>query len=217
MNFVNRKATTSKSKYSVSNFEQLKQAFLNDVCTTVMMEEIPPQLILNWDQTGLKIVPTSSWTMNELRAKRVEIVGVNDKRMITAVFCGSAMGNFLPPQIIYQGKTERCHPHFKFPLDWDMTHSLRHWSMEETMIQCVKNIIIPYIEGVHDTIGDKPALVIMDNFKGQITRSINYMLELHNSMSHCCPPTQLTSSSQWISRLINQPKICLRMVLRAGD
>ena len=53
--------------------------------------------------------------------------------MITAVFCGSAMG--LPPQIIYQGKMEHC---FKFPLDWDVTHSLRHWSMEETMIQCVK-------------------------------------------------------------------------------
>ena len=204
MNFVNRKATTSKSKHAVSNFEQLKQAFLDDVCTTVMMEEIPPQLILNWDQTGIKILPTSSWTMNELGAKRVEVVGVNDKRMITAIFCGSAVGDFLPPQVIYQGKTERCHPHFRFPSDWDVTHSPRHWSTEETMIQYVKNIIVPYVKGCRDTIGDKPALVIMDNFKGQITAAINELLESHNIHVTLLPPNT-TDLLQPMDISVNKP------------
>ena len=204
MNFVNRKATTSKSKHAVSNFEQLKQAFLDDVCTTVMMEEIPPQLILNWDQTGIKIVPTSSWTMNELGAKRVEVVGVNDKRMITAIFCGSAVGDFLPPQVIYQGKTERCHPHFRFPSDWDVTHSPRHWSTEETMIQYVKNIVVPYVEGCRDTIGDKPALVIMDNFRGQITAAINELLESHNIHVTLLPPNT-TDLLQPMDISVNKP------------
>ena len=105
MNFVRRKATTSKSKHSVANFDQLKRDFLNDVHTMVMIEEIPLQLILNWDQTGIKIIPSSSWTMDISGAKRVELAGVNDKRMITAVFCGSAVGDFLPLQIIYKRKT----------------------------------------------------------------------------------------------------------------
>ena len=58
--FVTRKASTAKSKVTVSNFDELKQAFLNEVVSTVTMEEIPPHLILNWDQTGIRIVLSSS-------------------------------------------------------------------------------------------------------------------------------------------------------------
>ena len=50
-------------------------------------------------------------------AKRVEVIGVNDKCQITAVFCGSLIVDFLPIQVIYNGKTPRCHPQFEFPLE----------------------------------------------------------------------------------------------------
>lgn len=110
MKFVQRKATTSKGKHTVTNFTQLKEAFLDDVVEAVTMEDIPAELILNWDQTGIKLVPCSSWTMEKQGEKRVEMVGVNDKRQITAVFCGTLLGDFLPIQLIYKGKTNRCHP-----------------------------------------------------------------------------------------------------------
>ena len=71
------------------------------------MEEIPPQLILNWDQTGIHLVPASSWTMDKRGSKQVEIKGVNDKRQITAVFCGSLTGDFLPIQVIYRIKEKQ--------------------------------------------------------------------------------------------------------------
>ena len=57
MNFVQRKATTAKSKYSVENFAEKKREFLDDLVATVQMEDIPPELVLNWDQTGIKLVP----------------------------------------------------------------------------------------------------------------------------------------------------------------
>ena len=41
MQFVRRKVTTAKSKHLVAECKQLKYAFLNDVVTTVQMEEIP--------------------------------------------------------------------------------------------------------------------------------------------------------------------------------
>ena len=63
MKFVQWRATTSKSKHTVQNFSQLKEVFLVDVTATVTMEEVPPELILNWDQTGIKFVPNSSRTM----------------------------------------------------------------------------------------------------------------------------------------------------------
>ena len=68
------------------------------------MEEIPAELILNWDQTGIKIVPSNTWTMDQQGSKQVEAAGANDKRLITAIFCGSLMGDFLLIQVIYQGK-----------------------------------------------------------------------------------------------------------------
>ena len=65
MNFVWCKATTAKSKFSPSDFADLKKSFLQSVVETVTIEEISPQLMLNWDQTGINIVPSSCWTMAE--------------------------------------------------------------------------------------------------------------------------------------------------------
>ena len=73
----------------------------------VAIEEVPPCLVINWDQTGIKYVPVSNWTMAKQSA---EIVGVSDKRQITTVFPGTLSGTFLPPQIIYKGKTKACLP-----------------------------------------------------------------------------------------------------------
>lgn len=86
MKFVQRKATTAKSKETTADFAELKKSFPEDVVSTVTMEEIPAELILNWDQIGIKMVPCSTWTMAQHGAKRVEMIGVNDKRQITAVF-----------------------------------------------------------------------------------------------------------------------------------
>ena len=114
MGFVKRKAC-SKAKVNPEQFEKLKEEFLLEIKNIVTMDEIPPELILNFDQTGLNYVPVTSWTMEEEGAKRVEVIAKDDKRQITAVFCGSMTGDFLPPQLIYEGKTDRCLPNYQFP------------------------------------------------------------------------------------------------------
>ena len=99
-------------------------------------------------------------------------------------------------QLIYKGKTSWCHPKYKFPADWSITHSPKRWSNEKIMIEYIEDVIIPYVEKTRMSIGESaPALVIMDNFKGQITNSslkkmiftLAYYLQI-----------QLTSSSQRI-------------------
>ena len=60
------------------------------------MDEIPPELVINFDQTALNCVPISHWTMDKDGVKRVELAGKEDKRQLTAVFAGSSSGNFLP-------------------------------------------------------------------------------------------------------------------------
>ena len=57
-----------------------------------MFKEISDELIINWDQTGIKYVPFSEWTMAQYKSKRVEVAGVDDKRQITATFVASLSG-----------------------------------------------------------------------------------------------------------------------------
>ena len=70
-------------------------------------------------------------------------IAAGDKKQITAIFCGTAAGEFLPIQLIYAGKTKRCHPKFTFPSDWSITHSQKHWSNENEMIEYIEDIIVP--------------------------------------------------------------------------
>ena len=80
----------------------------------VEFQEIPPKVIVNWDQMGIKIVPVSSWTMAKGEARRVEIAGADDKRQIMTVFAATPTGNFLPPQVIYVGRTPAFLPRYSF-------------------------------------------------------------------------------------------------------
>ena len=109
MNFVKRKANT-KAKITIENFAELRSIFLSDIQAVIEMEEVPPCLVINWDHTALKYVPVGSWTMAKEGAKKIPLAGVDDKHQITAVFGATMEGGFLPPQLIYQGKTEGCLP-----------------------------------------------------------------------------------------------------------
>ena len=90
-------------------------------------------------------VPVPSWTMEVEGSKRVELVGKYDKRQITAVFSDSMTGDFLPLQLVYQGKTIHCLPQVNFPDDWHITYSENYWCNERTMKDYAHKVILPYI------------------------------------------------------------------------
>lgn len=64
---------------------------------------------------------------------------------ITAVFAGTMSGEFLPPQIIYAGKSTRCLPSVKFPHNWHVTHTENHWANEKTTVDYIKVFLLPYV------------------------------------------------------------------------
>ena len=105
---------------------------------------------------------------------------INDR---SPVFCGSMTGDFLPPQLIYEGKTDRCLPNYQFPSTWHITHSHNHWSNETTMKQYFEKIILPYVNAKREELKlchDQPAMLIFDNFKAQTTSSILKLLDSYN-------------------------------------
>ncbi len=81
MNFVKRKSTTAKSKFNSAEFAELKASFLRLLHSIVELEEIPPSMVLNWDQTGIHLVPSSIWTMEKQGSKRVEIVVLDSSNL----------------------------------------------------------------------------------------------------------------------------------------
>ena len=189
MGFVKRRAST-KAKVSLPDFEQFKAQFVFDVKAVIEMEEIPSELVINWDQTGIHYVPVSSWTMAKEGSKRVEITGIDDKRQLTAVFAGTMAGDFLPPQLVYQGKTSKCLPSIKFPSDWHITFTENHWSNEATMVDYLEKVLVPYVERKREELkldSNYPALVIFDRFRGQCTDDFFAKLEAHHVLVAVVP------------------------------
>ena len=41
---------------------------------------IPVDLIVNWDQTGVRMVPVNYWTMTTRGSKQIFVTGLGDKR-----------------------------------------------------------------------------------------------------------------------------------------
>ena len=148
--------------------------------------------MMNWDQTGIKMVPTTTWTMERKGSKRWG--------------CWKQWWNFLPVQLIYARKTACCHPKYRFPAGWHVTHTKKHWSTEETMCQYIEFIILPYVNSVRNSLNDNTiaGLVIIDNFKGQVTASISKLLEdIH--LHVCLLPPNTINLLQPMDLWVNKP------------
>lgn len=84
---MKRKATTKAM--SDAQFEGVKARYLKQISKMVVLREIPESLIINLDQTGIKLVPNGDWTMAQQGSRRIEVVGIGDKRQITATFAAA--------------------------------------------------------------------------------------------------------------------------------
>ena len=83
--------------------------------------------------TPVDVAPSINWSMAEEGSQRVGVAGLNDKRQVTSTLAVSLDGQFLPFQVLYQEKTDRCHPSYTFPDDLDIFHTHNHWANGETV------------------------------------------------------------------------------------
>lgn len=197
MNFVKRKATKEARKVP-SDFEEIKARYFDKISEIVRKYSIPDQMIINWDQSGISVVPTSEWTLEEEGATQVGVVGLEDKRQITALFASTMSGDLLPPQLIYEGKTSLSHPKFNFPPEWNISHTPSHWSNSQSMIEYVEKVIIPYVEKMRQELLlplDQEALVIFDVFKAHRNEQL-YDLLKRNKIEFVFVPANCTSMLQ---------------------
>ena len=106
MGFVLRRKTTAKMLTPEGALKEAELKFHHQIVNYVEKYQIPPSLIINFNQTPLKYVQISSNTMEKKGTKNVPIFGIDDKRSMTATFSITMENKFLPMQLIYKGKTE---------------------------------------------------------------------------------------------------------------
>ena len=75
--------TTSKVTYT--QFELLKEDFLADDKTELLMIDIPQDLMFYWDQIPIQLVPTGEWTMNHAKENLMKF----DDKMPDLSSCGN--------------------------------------------------------------------------------------------------------------------------------
>lgn len=140
---------TNAAKKVPENAEQLIDEFTERCAVIMNVYAIDPELVLNFDQTGISLVPASTFTYDNKNAKRVAVSHIEDKRQITGLVCSTLANKMVPMQLVFTGKTDRCHPtnasltkvkakaaanKFRF------AHSENHWSSQATMVSFIKEV-----------------------------------------------------------------------------
>ena len=75
MGYVKQKASTKNGKRSDKQFELKRRQFLLDISGMVKAHIIPDELVLNWDQTGLNLVPSGNWTFEKRGQVGLNLLG----------------------------------------------------------------------------------------------------------------------------------------------
>lgn len=143
MNYVKRRKTSSKVDIPEAARKEIEYIFLYEITLRVEKYNIPPSLVINLDQTPLKLVQCGSNTLTKKNSSNVTIAGSADKRSITGTFSITLSGDFLNVQLIYGGKTNQSLPRYKFPDGFSLSVNEKHFSNSNESIKLLKEIIIP--------------------------------------------------------------------------
>lgn len=206
LGFVQRAGTTGRPPVPYGLYAESSVMYLQDISEKMKKFSIPPELVLNADQTPSNYVPVGTMTMSKRGEKSVPVKGLSDKRNITLTFAVTLSGEFLPMQIIYQGKTDRSQPRgFEFPDGFSVTQNPQHWSNKTETLKLVEEVINPYIKVTRKKLGlpdNQKALLVWDVFKAQTTDKVTNELKRLNveytsvpaNMTHFFQPLDLTSN-----------------------
>ena len=203
---MKRKGTTGKVEPSIKFLNEEKLTFQMGIVRLIIKHDIPSKMVLNIDQTPLAYVSPGKFTFAQKGSTTVPIKGVDGTRQITATFGCSAVGDFLPLQLIYAGKTRTCLPKFDFPKMFDVTYTPNHWSNEEKCKSYFDKVIFPHFEKTKEEHGypeEQYGLLIMDTFSGQDNDRIIKLCEDNHVVTQIVPHN-LTNKFQPLDISVNQ-------------
>ena len=125
-NIVSRVATT-KMRELPADFEEKKEKYLKIAAELIYRHNVPPELVINGDETAVQLVSRANRTRSLRGAKRVRMLGMgDDKAQITTTIFVTECGDVLPFQMIFEGTTARAHPKHLKPDNCVSAHTRSH-------------------------------------------------------------------------------------------
>lgn len=64
-NGVSKRKGIKGVKHFPEDYEDIKGAFVKRITDNVTKYKIPNELVINWDQTAINLIPCGEWTMHE--------------------------------------------------------------------------------------------------------------------------------------------------------
>ena len=206
-----RVKTSQKHKLPI-DFDKVAKDYAKRIAATIKHHQTHKSLIINFDQTGIHLVPAGSHSFAPKGTKDVPNHFSCDKRQITAVIASSFDGVLLPIQLIFQGKTERCEPTNNDNIDsagFHITHSYNHWSNQETMVQYIDLIIVPYVKqqiAAHHLPAESQVILILDCWSVHKSAEFrNHVYKKYKFINLVFVPANCTSELQVADYVLNRP------------
>lgn len=216
-----RRGTTGAGNELPENWHEEGIKVAKRLAVMIYNDEIHRKMIINFDQTGVHVVPKSRFTYAKAKTEHVSILGFDDKRQITMVVGCTYDGDLLPLQIIFQGTDKkRLNQLYSHPFKPDfniknegfhITCSPSHWSTFDTMKEYIKKIIVPWMDKMKkeystEIKSDAKCVVILDCWnvhRGEEFRS--YMKQNHQDIILLFIPPHCTSRLQVADVVLNFP------------
>ncbi|CAG7716167.1 unnamed protein product [Allacma fusca] len=124
-----------------------------------------PSQIYNMDETGLSIVQKPLPVLAKRGTNSVGRITSGERgRLITAMYCCSATGAFIPPMLVFPGKRFNAESLNACPAEFVGTVSPSGWSNQEVFVQWLRHFI-----NHANPSKQNPALIILDNHTSHVT------------------------------------------------
>jgi len=217
---LKRRVATTKMRELSADFLQKLEHYIRIGALIIFEYGVPPDLVIGCDETAVLFVPRSKYTYAVKGRKKIRLLGVGkDKDQITVTIFIVETGEVIDSQMIFGGKTNRCHPDngrsaSPTGIHWD--HSESHWQNYATFIKAIENIVILYKNAKISELGlpfDQKTILKMDlhfshkinpSRPNELAQELKVLLEMHNIIPFYVPGA-CTDELQECDTVIHKP------------
>eukprot|EP01034_Spumella_vulgaris_P034499 gene34499-42545_t len=141
------KLLTVRPKYVPADHALRQSEYETSLALALDSYAVPPCLVVSLQEVTLNFVPNTAQAKAKKSDKKIKTLGmVKNKATMTTTLAATEEGHVLPPQMIFMGHTERCHPLTTAPMEGVYFHSANTMHTVETMIDFCDKILRPYRE-----------------------------------------------------------------------
>jgi len=216
---ISLRAATSKMREKPADFDA-KVAAYEDVLASLLAAhshlQLHPSLVVGVDETNTLFVPRGNKTRAMKGSKRVRTHGVGkEKPQVTVSIAVNREGRAIDTQIIFGGKTNRCHPKKLPPANTYYAHTESHWQTPASALEYVNKKLGPYrkeeIRRINEGLPESDklpnnakALLIWDLHYSHFDESVLKALS-DNDFLVCFVPAGCTDEMQVLDTAVNKP------------